>query len=169
MSKVIRRIGRSFAFVLSVILMLACTAIIIWGLFEILLSLGPRTVEVNDSNRQELGRIISEYTDDDGNELLNDALTVEWLPLMHKDRIRITYDGDEYYQFFIRGVQGFDLFDYIKENGTIDYFKSSEFAVNMIKMSACFILIVLSVIFIVKQRKIQEDRAKRDASLGEDG
>lgn len=129
--------------VLSVLVLLPCN-------FEFFLCVFVReesALELNDYNRPIIEALLT-----DSEEAVPDienAEKIEYLALMSKDKVTITYNDGTDHRFF---TVGGSLISYLRENGYVVYFRSMESFVLALKAAiptACFIA---STVFLVKTK-----------------
>lgn len=107
-------------------------------------------IEVSDANRENIGYLLdlnSEHYEDMPD--IATAVKAEYLVLMHKDEVTITYDDETTFRFFIKDAYENPLTQYIKENGYVVYFKSSEFAVDAVKVGIPLLICIISTVFLI--------------------
>lgn len=110
-------------------------------------------IEVSDVNREDIEYLLSLNSDlyEDMPDIAN-AVKAEYLVLMHKDKVTITYDDETDFRFFIKDAYKNPLTQYIKENGYVVYFRSSEFIGDAVRMGVPLIIGTISTVFLIKSK-----------------
>ena len=83
---------------------------------------------------------------------MDNAISIEWKTLMHKDQIVINYDEEDNFVFYITGRYENTLIEYIKDNGKVVYFESNEFIIDVVKIFLYSSLLIFAIIIFVKQK-----------------
>lgn len=132
-----------------------CTALLLWQGFLILLSSGgARSVAVDDENREQIAQMASVYFEDGGDAPdVGRAVRISLVPRMHWDEIRVYYDDENYGSFVIKDRYKSSLAGYIEKNGSADYFRSREFALDGAKSALYASLIAGSVAVLVRRER----------------
>lgn len=104
-------------------------------------------IKITDNNRTAVISLLKENVDCyEEVPNIEQAVKIEYLVLMHKDRITLYYSDETTYSFFIKDAYKNPFTLYIKNEGYNVYFKSSEFAADLVK---AFISLALSIIFVI--------------------
>ena len=139
----------------SILVAIICFILILWQIFGFLLinSNGRRCVDIDDNNRRVIGQLISKNIETDETlPNMDNAISIEWQTLMHKDQIVINYDEEDNFVFYITGRYENTLIEYIKDNGKVVYFKSNEFIIDVVKIFLYSFLLIFAIIIFVKQK-----------------
>ncbi len=139
----------------SILVAIMCFILILWQIFGFLLinSNGRRCVDIDDNNRRVIGQLISKNIETDETlPNMDNAISIEWQTLMHKDQIVINYDEEDNFVFYITGRYENTLIEYIKDNGKVVYFKSNEFIIDAVKIFLYSFLLIFAIIIFVKQK-----------------
>lgn len=134
---------------------IVCIILILSQIFGFLLinSNGSRSVDIDDNNRRVIGQLISKNIETDETlPNMDNAISIEWQTLMHKDQIVINYDEEDNFVFYITGRYENTLIEYIKDNGKVVYFESNEFIIDVVKIFLYGFLLIFAIIIFVKQK-----------------
>jgi hypothetical protein len=127
----------------------------LWQIFGFLVinSNGSRSVVIDDNNRKVIEQLISKNIETDETlPNMDNAISIEWQTLMHKDQIVINYDEEDNFVFYITGRYENTLIEYIKDNGKVVYFESNEFIIDVVKIFLYSFLLIFAIIIFVKQK-----------------
>ncbi|MBE6796878.1 MAG: hypothetical protein E7531_00855 [Ruminococcaceae bacterium] len=139
----------------SIVVSIVCIILILSQIFGFLLinSNGSRSVDIDDNNRRVIGQLISKNIETDETlPNMDNAISIEWQTLMHKDQIVINYDEEDNFVFYITGRYENTLIEYIKDNGKVVYFESNEFIIDVVKIFLYGFLLIFAIIIFVKQK-----------------
>ena len=139
----------------SILVSIVCIILILSQIFGFLLinSNGSRSVDIDDNNRRVIGQLISKNIETDETlPNMDNAISIEWQTLMHKDQIVINYDEEDNFVFYITGRYENTLIEYIKDNGKVVYFESNEFIIDVVKIFLYGFLLIFAIIIFVKQK-----------------
>lgn len=139
----------------SIVVAIICIILILWQIFGFLIinSNGSRVVVIEDNNRQMIEPLIFQNIElDECLPVLDDAISVEWQSLVHKDQIVISYNDKDSDVFYITNRYKNTLIEYIKNNGKVVYFESNEFVIDLVNISLYSFLLILSIIILLKQK-----------------
>ena len=139
----------------SIVVSIVCIILILSQIFGFLLinSNGRRSVDIDDNNRRVIGQLISKNIETDETlPNMDNAISIEWQTLMHKDQIVINYDEEDNFVFYITGRYENTLIEYIKSNGNVVYFESKDFVVDLVKTFSCVILLTFAIIVLIQQK-----------------
>lgn len=139
----------------AIIILIFSIIVFLWNGF--LLFLGciseNREIEINDYNFMTIDEILYQsIASYDEIPDISNATKIEYIMLMHKDKVTIYYEDKTEHIFFI--VNGYEnLFtQYMKENGSILYFKSPEFIFDLVKVVASFSILIVCIVILIKHR-----------------
>ena len=139
----------------SILVAVICLILILWRIFGFLIinSNGSRSVVIDDNNRKVIEQLISKNIETDETlPNMDNAISIEWKTLMHKDQIVINYDEEDNFVFYITGRYENTLIEYIKDNGKVVYFESNEFVIDVVKIFLYSLLLFFTIIIFVKQK-----------------
>ena len=139
----------------SIVVSIVCIILILSQIFGFILinSNGRRSVDIDDNNRRVIGQLISKNIETDETlPNMDNAISIEWQTLMHKDQIVINYDGEDNFVFYITSRYENTLIEYIKDNGKVVYFESNEFVIDVVKIFLYSLLLFFTIIIFVKQK-----------------
>lgn len=110
-------------------------------------------IEVSDANREDIEYLLSLNSGsyEDMPDIAN-AVKAEYLVLMHKDEVTITYNDETDFRFFIKDAYKNPLTQYIKENGYVVYFRSSEFIGDVVRMGVPLLIGIIIIVFLIKSK-----------------
>lgn len=104
-------------------------------------------IEINDDNRKTLVSLLEENISCyEEIPAIEQATRVEYLALMHKDKITFHYNDETTHTFFIHNAATNPFTLYIKNEGYNVYFKSSEFTSDFKKATIPFIIFLISLV-----------------------
>ena len=149
------KIKKRLLIVGSIVVSIVCIILILSQIFGFLLinSNGSRSVDIDDNNRRVIGQLISKNIETDETlPNMDNAISIEWQTLMHKDQIVINYDEEDNFVFYITGRYENTLIEYIKDNGKVVYFESNEFIIDVVKIFLYGFLLIFAIIIFVKQK-----------------
>lgn len=139
----------------SIVVSIVCIILILSQIFGFFLinSNGSRSVDIDDNNRRVIGQLISKNIETDQTlPNMDNAISIEWQTLIHKDQIVINYDEEDNFVFYITGRYENTLIEYIKDNGKVVYFESNEFIIDIVKIFLYGFLLIFAIIIFVKQK-----------------
>ena len=129
--------------VLSVLVLIPCN-------FEFFLCVFVReesALELNDYNRPIIEALLTDSEEEVPD--IENAEKIEYLALMSKDKVTITYNDGTEHRFF---TVGGSLISYLRENGYFVYFRSMEFFVWALKTAIPAALFIASTVFLKKTK-----------------
>lgn len=111
-------------------------------------------LEITDENRETVKSLLYGNIEDSENipDMAN-ATQIEYLVLMHKDEITISYGDTNQYRFFIRDAYKNPLTQYIKNEGYKIYLHSPEFTADLAKAVVTGALSCVFIIILVKRKR----------------
>ena len=137
--------------VIAIIIIILSTIVFLWKAFFIWLGSesGNRDIQVTNYNIGTINSIMSESCDfyEEIPDISN-ATRIEYNMLMHKDRVTIYYEDETEYVFIIRNGYENKFTQYMRENGSILYFKSSEFVFDLVEIFVSFSAIIVCLIIL---------------------
>ena len=114
---------------------------------------GNRDIQVTNYNIGTINSIMSESCDfyEEIPDISN-ATRIEYNMLMHKDRVTIYYEDETEYVFIIKNGYENSFTQYMRENGSILYFKSSEFVFDLVEIFVSFSAIIVCFIILIRNK-----------------
>ena len=141
--------------VIAIIIIILSTIVFLWKAFFIWLGSESvnRDIQVTNYNIGTINSIMSESCDfyEEIPDISN-ATRIEYNMLMHKDRVTIYYEDETEYVFIIRNGYENEFTQYMRENGSILYFKSSEFVFDLVKIFVSFSAIIVCLIILIRNK-----------------
>ena len=138
-----------------IIIIILSTIVFLWKVFLIWLGSesGNRDIQVTNYNIGTINSIMSESCDfyEEIPDISN-ATRIEYNMLMHKDRVTIYYEDETEYVFIIRNGYENEFTQYMRENGSILYFKSSEFVFDLVEIFVSFSAIIVCLIILIRNK-----------------
>lgn len=145
-----------------IILLILSVSVFLWNSFELFIAGFVRenyAITINDNNREKIASLLEKNTDCyEEIPPLDQAVKIEYIVLMHKDRITVHYADETTYVFFIKDAYKNPVTLYIKDEGCSVYFTSPESLEDII--NACIPLalsVILVVLLIIGKRKGKEN------------
>ena len=110
-------------------------------------------IEVNDKNRSDITSLIkNNFENYEEFPNMTNVVKLEYFFSLHDEEITFFYEDGSEKCFYVHEAHDNPLFEYIKTNGYSVYFKSSDFAFDLIKIVLLFISVVVCVVMLVKNR-----------------
>lgn len=141
--------------IIAIIILILSTIVFLWNAFLIRLGYesGNRDIQVTNYNIGKINNILSESCDS-YEEIpdVSNATRIEYNMLMHKDAVTIYYEDGNEYVFIIRDGYKNRFTQYMRENGSILYFKSSEFVFDLVEVVVSFSAIIVCLIILIRNK-----------------